>query len=210
MGTLLWWLGASGCPPAQPIPGRAASLPLPANSLDGISGPRRADRAARTPLRRLGGLRVATATATSGSRGSAKSARPVRGRAREPLPDSLLGRTCCQGSGGRPGSPRNVASPASGSAFEPWAPPRALRRRFSVALGNSHFRERVPFSPRPPSPRPDRVYLLLLATATSGRRCSFPQSPRPVPAPRALEPRVPASRQPLVGDFRRPPWFCCM
>lgn len=29
VGTLLWGLGASGCPPSPPIPGRAASLPLP-------------------------------------------------------------------------------------------------------------------------------------------------------------------------------------
>lgn len=181
VGTLLGGLGGSGCPPPQPIPGRAASLPLPANSLDGIPRPRRADRAARTPLSLLVGLRVATATATSGSGGSAKSARPVRGRVREPLPDSLLGRTCCQGRGGRPGSPRTVASPASGSALEPWAPtPRpqtaflccswqqplpgagavfppvplpAPRLCFSVAPGNSHFRERVQF-PLVPPPRP--------------------------------------------------------
>ena len=180
MGTLLWGLGASGCPPPQPIPGRAASLPLPANSLDRISGPRRADRAARTPLR-LVGLRVATATATSGSRGSAKSARPVRGRAREPLPDSLLGRTCCPGSGGRPGSPRTVASAASGSAFEPWAPPRALRPRFSVALGNSHFRERVPFFPLPPH-RAQTVFLC----------CSWQQ---PLPGEGAVSPSAPAPSQ---------------
>ncbi|XP_043304608.1 uncharacterized protein LOC122687288 [Cervus elaphus] len=37
-----------------------------------------------------------------------------------------------------------------GSALEPWAPPRALRPRFSVAPGNSHFRERVQFPPVPP------------------------------------------------------------
>lgn len=181
MGTLLGGLGGSGCPPPQPIPGRAASLPLPANSLEGIPGPRRADRAARTPLSRLVGLRVATATATSGSGGSAKSARPVRGRVREPLPDSLLGRTCCHGSGGRPGSPRTVASPASGSALEPWAPPRALRPRFSVALGNSHFRERVPFSPRPP-PRAQTVFLC----------CSWQ---RPLPGKGAVSSRPPAPSQ---------------
>lgn len=55
-----------------PFPVEQHPCPSPPNSVDGISGPRGADRAARTPLSRLVGLRVATATATSGSGVSAK------------------------------------------------------------------------------------------------------------------------------------------
>lgn len=210
-----------------PFPVEQPPCASPPNSLDGISGPRRDDPAARTPLSRLVGLRVATATATSGSGVSAKSAPAVRGPVREPL----LGCTYCPGSGGRPGSPRTVASPASGSALEPWAPTPALRSRFSVAPGSRHFRERVLFPPSLlPLPAPRSCFSVAPGNSHFRERSRFPQFPCPVPAPRTLEPGVPASRQPLVGDLRcppagvgdlrplvpglpaglpQPPWFCC-
>ncbi|CAN0410131.1 unnamed protein product [Rangifer tarandus platyrhynchus] len=137
VGTLLGGLGGSGCPPPQPIPGRAASLPLPANSLDGIPGPRQADRAARTPLSRLVGLRVATATATSGS---GCSGLPLS-RGPHPAPSDRVSLLLLA-----------TATCGSGCCFPP-VPLPAPRPCFSVAPGNSHFRERVQFPPVPP-PRP--------------------------------------------------------
>lgn len=86
-------LGASGCPPSPPIPGRATSLAPPSNSVDGILAPGAGLSGQNSP--QPAGLRLPRPQPLPGA-GPAKSARPVRGPVREPLPDSARLHLLCR------------------------------------------------------------------------------------------------------------------